>query len=67
MRRKNIDSGLSKIKAGSPESGEPAFLAVGKIRKPHGVQGEVEMEIFTDFPERILPGKILTPSALKAI
>jgi 16S rRNA processing protein RimM len=45
--------------AGSPLPGEPAFLAVGKLRHAHGVRGEMFMEIFTDFPERLQPGIIL--------
>jgi 16S rRNA processing protein RimM len=39
--------------AGSPAAGEPAFLAVGKVRRPHGVTGDVLVEIYTDFPERL--------------
>ena len=27
-------------------------LAVGKLRRPHGVHGEMIMEIMTDFPDR---------------
>jgi 16S rRNA processing protein RimM len=45
--------------AGSQSSGEPAFLAVGKLRRPHGVRGEIIMEIYTDFPERLVPGMLL--------
>jgi len=45
--------------AGSPLLGEPAFLAVGKLRHAHGVHGEMLMEVFTDFPERLQPGIIL--------
>ena len=41
---------------GSTEIGEPEFLAIGKLRKPHGVRGELLMEVLTDFPERIKPG-----------
>ncbi len=41
--------------AGSPAAGEPAFLAVGKVRHPHGVAGEVLVEIYTDFPENLRP------------
>jgi 16S rRNA processing protein RimM len=41
---------------GSPEKGEPVYIAVGKIRRPHGVQGEMSMEILTDFPEKIQSG-----------
>lgn len=42
---------------GSPSTGEPVFLVVGKLRKPHGLRGEVLMEVLTDFPERLVPGK----------
>ncbi len=45
--------------AGSPLNGEPAFLAVGKLRHAHGIHGEMLMEVFTDFPERLVPGTIL--------
>jgi 16S rRNA processing protein RimM len=31
---------------------EPDFIAVGRILRPHGVRGEVRVELFTDFPER---------------
>ncbi len=44
---------------GSPLTGEPAFLAVGKLRRTHGVHGEMLMEVYTDFPERLVPGTIL--------
>jgi 16S rRNA processing protein RimM len=45
--------------AGSPTTGEPVFLAVGKLRRPHGVHGEISMEVLTDFPERLHPGMTL--------
>jgi 16S rRNA processing protein RimM len=45
--------------AGSPQTGEPVFLVVGKIRRPHGVRGEVILEVHTDFPERLKPGVTL--------
>lgn len=41
---------------GSPQIGEPVFLVVGILRRPHGVKGEILMGIMTDFPERIQPG-----------
>ena len=44
---------------GSLLPGEPAFLAVGKLRHAHGVRGEILMEVFTDFPERLVPGMVL--------
>jgi 16S rRNA processing protein RimM len=42
--------------AGSPGEGEPVFLVVGKLRRPHGLRGELIMEVITDFPERLEPG-----------
>jgi 16S rRNA processing protein RimM len=38
---------------GSPGKGEPVFVAVGKLRRPHGVHGEIIMDVYTDFPERL--------------
>jgi 16S rRNA processing protein RimM len=43
----------------SSHEGEPLFLAVGKLRRPHGVHGEIIMDILTDFPERLGKGKVL--------
>ena len=40
-------------KGGSADdSAEPRFLAVGRVIKPHGVQGEVRVELMTDLPQR---------------
>jgi 16S rRNA processing protein RimM len=41
---------------GSPTTGEPFYLAVGLLRRSHGLRGDLLLEIYTDFPERILPG-----------
>lgn len=41
--------------AGSPMPGGPVFLVIGKLRKAHGVRGEITMEVMTDFPERLRP------------
>lgn len=32
---------------------EPRYLAVGRILRPHGVRGELRVEILTDYPDRI--------------
>jgi len=34
----------------------PRYLAVGRVRKPHGVHGELLVEVLSDFPERLGPG-----------
>ncbi len=38
-------------------NGKHAFLAVAKIHKPHGLNGEVTVGLLTDFPERLIKGK----------
>lgn len=38
---------------GSPQPGEPLFLAIGRLRRPHGVKGEIIMEVLTNFPDRL--------------
>jgi 16S rRNA processing protein RimM len=43
-------------KSGSPKQGEPVYLAVGLLRKPHGLRGDLLLEVYTDFPDRIRPG-----------
>ena len=45
-----------KQSSGSP-AGEPVYLVIGYLRRPHGVQGEVIMDLHTDFPERIKSGR----------
>jgi 16S rRNA processing protein RimM len=35
---------------------EASWLAVGRVRRPHGVHGEVAVETVTDFPERLVAG-----------
>ena len=42
--------------SGSP-SGEPVYLTVGYLRRPHGVRGEIVMDLHTDFPERLKRGR----------
>ncbi|MDD2921579.1 MAG: ribosome maturation factor RimM [Anaerolineales bacterium] len=41
---------------GSPV-GEPVYLVIGFLRRPHGLRGEIIMDIHTDFPERIKSGR----------
>jgi 16S rRNA processing protein RimM len=47
---------VSPGQTGSPASGEPVYLSVGLLRRPHGLRGELLMEIYTDFPQRLQPG-----------
>jgi len=44
--------------SGSP-IGEPLYLSVGFLRRPHGLAGEIIMDLHTDFPERMKSGRKL--------
>lgn len=46
-------------RSGSQQPDAPVFLAIGKLRRPHGVHGEIIMDILTDFPERLHRGSLL--------
>jgi 16S rRNA processing protein RimM len=41
---------------GASEQPQPNWLIVGCVCKPHGVHGDVLVEILTDFPERLTDG-----------
>jgi len=47
-----------KNTSGSPD-GEPVYLTVGFLRRSHGLQGEIIMDLHTDFPERMKRGRKL--------
>src|SRR5512146_636046 len=58
MSRRRISPVNRQISlAGSPTPGEPEFVLVGRMRRPHGVKGEILMEILTGFPNRLNAGK----------
>lgn len=42
----------NRSEAGRPAS-EPAFLVLGRILRPHGVHGELRLQVATAYPERI--------------
>ena len=37
--------------SGSLKNSEPEFLVAGKLRKSHGLSGEMWIEVLTDHPE----------------
>lgn len=51
-RRREQNSG-SAVRNTAPSE----FLAIGRLQKPHGLNGELQMGVMTDFPERIKKGK----------
>ncbi len=42
----------------------PARLVVGRVLRPHGVRGEVTVEILSDAPDRFAPGAELAVGAI---
>ena len=38
------------------DAGPAGVLAVGRVRRPHGVHGEILADVLTDFPERLVAG-----------
>lgn len=42
---------------GSLNDGEPVYLTIGRLGKPHGLDGGIIFYIITDFPERLQKGK----------
>lgn len=59
MDLKNNQLDDHKDNTGSSDKNEPVFLVVGRIRRAHGLKGEMIMDVLTDFPERITPGKLI--------
>jgi 16S rRNA processing protein RimM len=39
--------------SGGARTPEPRYLLVGRVLRPHGVRGELRVEIITDHPERL--------------
>jgi 16S rRNA processing protein RimM len=46
-------------KSGSPQPGEPLSIAVGRIRRTHGVMGEVIFEPYPEYAVKLKKGKVL--------
>ena len=60
MMAENLSSNKKPLqKTGSPQSGGPAYLTIGKLQRTHGVKGEIIMQVMTDFPEKIVKGKVV--------
>lgn len=56
MRKRSDQASQGTYSSGSPQSGEPVYLTIGKLRRTHGVKGEIVLEMTTDFPEQIKTG-----------
>jgi 16S rRNA processing protein RimM len=54
MGARSRAQGVNLRGSGPPlRSTEPRFLAVGRVLRPHGVRGELRVEILTGYPERL--------------
>lgn len=40
---------------GSPPGSEPVYLMLGKLRRAHGIKGEIPLEIYSDMLELLAP------------
>lgn len=38
---------------------KPQFLIIGKIKRVHGIKGEVQLQVLTDYPEKIRAGLVV--------
>lgn len=45
--------------SGEQRNPEPSYIIVGQVRRPHGIRGEVRIEILTDYPERLVQHEYL--------
>lgn len=55
-QRRQHASRLRKKETGSLKDGEPVFILVGILRRPHGLKGEALVSPQTDFPDRLQKG-----------
>jgi 16S rRNA processing protein RimM len=52
-------SNRGKKRTGSSDHDEPVFLVIGRIRRPFGLKDEWLFQVMSDFPERLVPGKLV--------
>lgn len=48
-----VERRSSQRGSGDKQNPEPSYVVLGQVRRPHGVRGEVRVESFTDYPERM--------------
>ena len=45
--------------SGERTTPEPSHIVVGQVLRPHGIRGEMRVEILTDYPERVVEHQCL--------
>lgn len=48
-----------KHSTGSPQVSEPIYLILGKLRRAHGIKGEIPLEIYSDMLELLSPEQVV--------
>ena len=72
MNEQDPSSALFQGSDAASDPSGPQFLVVGRVTRPHGVRGELRVEIHTDYPERfavhdtLYLGPSLVPYKLKS-
>lgn len=51
-RKQTSTEGGQGQRGSADSSAEPRFLVIGRVTRPHGINGEVRVEIHTELPER---------------
>jgi 16S rRNA processing protein RimM len=59
LNRNELKLTRTRKSAGSLIGGEPAYFDAGFIRRPHGVRGELLMEILQHYQDVVIPGKVI--------
>ena len=44
---------------GSPHDSEPVYLMLGKLRRAHGIKGEIPLEVYSDMLELLSPDQVV--------
>jgi 16S rRNA processing protein RimM len=54
------DSGPESESGSQPETEPAGLLKIGRVTKPHGLKGEVVVQLWSDQLERLRPGSVLS-------
>lgn len=73
MKSRSTGKRKIEITSGSPQSGEPVYLTIGWLRRPHGLGGEVLSELTPEHLEivkagcHVFVGKSLIPCSVDGV
>ena len=58
---------MTRCMTEKPDENNPVLLEIGKILKPHGLNGELIVDLSTNRTERINPGSVISTQKLELI